>query len=143
MVGLIGLPVVALAVTTVAVPAAATQDRPTGVAHVRVDKRVWLQADGTVTVAARVRCDPGWESGELDVRVTQGDSEADGFINTSVPCNRRWHRVQFGLPLGLGTLQRGKAALSGQFLVTNVASGDSAGAHDQANGFIHRARVSK
>src|SRR6266702_484821 len=96
---IIGLPVLVLAVTAMAVPAATAQDRPTGVAQVKAGKRVLLNADGTLTVVARLECDPGWISSDLTVSVAQGLSTGtDGLIEPSVPCDGRWHRVQFGLP---------------------------------------------
>src|SRR6266581_4317605 len=108
---IIGLPVLVLAVTAMAVPAATAQDRPTGVAQVKAGKRVLL------TVVARLECDPGWISSDLTVSVAQGLSTGtDGLIEPSVPCDGRWHRVQFGLPAPVaGTFQPGKATFRAQF----------------------------
>jgi hypothetical protein len=128
-----GLLVLVLATITMAAPVASAQDRPGdrphGVAKVRLEKKFLLQADGAIIVAARLECDPGWQSSDLSVSVAQGDSSTDGFTTTAVPCDRNWHRVKLSLPPGTGAFQPGKATASAQFLVTNVLSGDSAGAH--------------
>jgi hypothetical protein len=132
VVWLAGVIVLVLATFTMAVPAASAQDRPgdrpRGVAKVRVDKKLQLGADGAIMVAARLECDPAWQSSDLSVSVSEGEASTDGFTTTSVPCDRHWHRVQFILPRGTGTFQPGKATASAQFLVTNVLSGDSAAA---------------
>ncbi|SRR6266516_1262216 len=143
---LFGLPGLALAVTAVTVPAAAAQgrptgDRPTGVAEVRFEKTAWLQADGTLTVAARLECDPGWVSSDLTYSVGQVQAGAEGYILTSVPCDHRSHLVQFGVRPVAGAFQRGKATVRAQFLVFNTAMGDpSAGFYD-GTVFIRLARV--
>jgi hypothetical protein len=128
-----GLLVLVLATITMAAPAASAQDRPgdrpQGVAQVRLEKKFLLQADGTLIVAARLECDPGWQSSDLSISVTQGNASTDGFTTTAVPCDRNWHPVQFSLSPGTGTFQPGKATASAQFLVTNALSGDSAAAH--------------
>jgi hypothetical protein len=133
--GLIGL----AAVTVGTAPAAAT-DRPTNVAFVRAWHNDNLHHNGTVTVGAGVRCVAGWAPAELDMRVTQGPnpgSEADGFTIPTVACDNRWHKVLFTLTDVSGTLHAGVVAISAQFLVTNVESGDSAGAHNQVPGRLH------
>ena len=137
---IIGLPVLVLAVTAMAVPAATAQDRPTGVAQVKVDKRVLLNADGTLTVVARLECDPGWISSDLTVSVAQGLSTGtDGLIEPSVPCDGRWQRVRFDLPAPVaGTFQRGKATFRAQFLVFNVETGDPAAGHETTTVHLHR-----
>ncbi len=128
-----GLLVLVLATITMAAPAASAQDRPGdrphGVAKVRLEKKFLLQADGTIILAARLECDPGWQSSDLSVSVTQGDASTGGFTTTAVTCDRNWHRVQFSIPPGIGAFQPGNATASAQFLVTNVLTGDSAGAH--------------
>ena len=137
---IIGLPVLVLAVTAMAVPAATAQDRPTGVAQVKAGKRVLLNADGTLTVVARLECDPGWISSDLTVSVAQGLlTGTDGLIEPSVPCDGRWHRVQFGLPAPVaGTFQPGKATFRAQFLVFNVETGDPAAGHETTTVHLHR-----
>lgn len=75
------------------------------------------------------------------IAVAQGTTEAEGFTVISVTCNRRWHRVQFGLRLGSGTFQPGKATLIAQFLVFNVETGDPAAAHEHTTVVIHRDRT--
>lgn len=111
---------------------AATGDRPKNVAEVQAGNLVLLNPDGTLTVSVRVRCDAGWVSGEVSVIVDQGGSAtASGFTTTSVPCDGRWHLVQFDVVDVSGTFQPGKVTFSFvQFLVTNAVTGDSAGAHD-------------
>jgi hypothetical protein len=133
--------------TVVAAPAAvaATGDRPTGVASVQAEKHVTASADGTtLTVVERISCQPGWEPAELDAFVTQDNtSEASGFVIPTIPCDGREHRVEMTVPVGAGPFspfQRGPVTISSQFLVTNVESGDSAGAHDVRTGRLHVAR---
>jgi hypothetical protein len=130
--GLMGL----AAVTVSTAPAAAT-DRPTNVAFVRAWHNDNLHHNGTITVGAGVRCVAGWAPSELDLRVTQGDSAAEGFTTPSVSCDNRWHKVLFTLTDVAGTLHGGVVAIGAQFLVTNVDSGDSAGAHNQVSGRLH------
>lgn len=133
LVRLAGLLVLVLATFAVAAPTASAQDRPgdrpRGVAKVRLDKKLSLHADGTMIVAARLECDPGWESSDLSVIIAQGAASTSGVTTTAVPCDRHWHQVQFSLSPGTGAFQPGKATASAQFLVTNVLSGDSAAAH--------------
>jgi hypothetical protein len=130
--GLIGL----AAVTVGTAPAAAT-DRPTNVAFVRAWHNDNLHHNGTVTVGAGVRCVAGWAPAELDMRVTQGpngEAEADGSTIPAVSCDNRWHKVLFTLTDVGGTLHAGVVTINAQFLVTNVESGDSAGAHNSVQG---------
>jgi hypothetical protein len=136
----IGLPVLVLAITAMAVPAATAQDRPTGVAQVKVQKRVLLNDDGTLTVVSRLRCDPGWVPSDLTVSVAQGPTTGtEGLIEPSIPCDGHWHRVQFDLPApAVGTFQPGKATFSAQFLVFNVESGDPSAGHERTTVLLHR-----
>jgi hypothetical protein len=136
------LPVLVLAVTAMAVPAAAAQDRPTGVAKVKVDKRVLLNADGTLTLVARLECDPGWISSDFTVAVAQGlMTGTDGLVEPSVPCDGRSHRVLFDLPAPVaGPFQPGKATFRAQFLVFNVESGDPAAGHETTTVHLHRSK---
>jgi hypothetical protein len=122
--------------------AAATQsafaaDRPAGVAFVKANPIVQLKANGSVAVTDKIRCMPGWQSSDLSVHVSQANGAyADGFVTTAVACNNKWHTIHLTLPKGFGKLHRGNATISSQFLVTNVQSGDSAGAHDITKGWI-------
>ena len=110
---------------------AATGDRPKNVAEVKAGNLVLLHPDGTVTVAVRVRCDPGWVPAELSAQLTQGQASIGGFTIPSVPCDGRWYAVEFDLSDGSGQLQPGRVTFGFlQFLVTNAVTGDSAGAHD-------------
>ena len=105
--------------------------RPTNVAAVQADQVVLLHSDNTVTVTAKVRCDQDWVAAELSVILSQGVATSSGFTLVSAPCNGRWHQVSFDLVDTAGTFQHGNASFSFvQFLVTNVDTGDSAGAHD-------------
>jgi hypothetical protein len=103
--------------------------RPVGVAFVHAWKNVYLH-HGVTIVSASVRCKPGWEGGELDLRVTQGGSYADGFTDAIVTCDNVWYPERFTISGGYGTLHAGGAQISSQFIVNNVDSGDSAGAHE-------------
>ena len=67
-------------------------------AKVRVEKKLSLQADGTMSVAARLECDPGWQSSDLGVSVTHCDARTGGVTTTAVACDRHWHLVQLSLP---------------------------------------------
>ncbi len=110
---------------------AATGDRPTHVAAIKAGAVARLHADGSVTVAPRVRCKPGWVSEEVSATLVQGESSASGVAVVTVPCDSQWHRVPFTLGDSTGSFHPGRATFSFmQFLVTNAASGDSAGAHD-------------
>ena len=122
--------VVAALLGTVA-PAAAVD-----IADLRAQARALLNPDATVTVTVRVRCDAQWQPAELDARVTQGDSYADGFTIPTVACNGHWQRLRFDVATAWGTLQAGRVIISSQFLVTNVDTGDSAEAHDQRKGSL-------
>ena len=125
---------------SVAVALAATGDRPKNVAETKADNSALLHANGTVTVATRVRCDTGWVAAELSAILTQGGSSISGFTVPSTPCDRRWHRVEFDLVDSSGLFQPGKVTFSFlQFLVTNAVTGDSAGARD--NGAKARLRL--
>jgi hypothetical protein len=130
--GLIGL----AAVTVGTTPAAAT-DRPTKVAFVRVWHNYNLHRDGSLSVGAGVRCVPGWQSVELDVLLHQGGVEGDGFTVPTVVCDNSWHPVVFTMTDVSGAFHAGNAHVSAQFLVTNVDSGDSAGAHSQGQAQLH------
>lgn len=128
----IALPVLVLASTVVAAPAAMAQDRPVGVADERTAKKVSLNADGSLSVVTKLRCDPGWESSDFTVLISQGDVSADGLIQPAIPCDGRWHLVRYGVPApGSGAFHSGKAHFNGQFLVFNLASGDPSAAHEQ------------
>jgi hypothetical protein len=119
---------------------AATGDRPTNVAAVKAGERVLLHKDGTLTVAARLRCKPGWVAEEVSATLGQGEASASGFAVVTVPCDRRWHRVTFALGDSAGAFHPGRVTFNFlQFLVTNASSGDSAGAHD--NGAHARLRL--
>jgi hypothetical protein len=129
-----------LVVGGIGVSSAATGDRPKNVAEVKTDNLALLNADGTVTIAAQVRCDVGWVAAELSAILTQGQSSISGYTIPSVPCDGRWYRVEFDLADGSGPFQPGKVTFSFlQFLVTNAITGDSAGAHD--NGATARLRL--
>jgi hypothetical protein len=123
-----------LALTAMTGVAAATGDRPTNVAFVRAWHNDIVHQDGTVAVGVRVRCVPGWEPAELDVSLHQDGVEGDGFTIPTVRCNGHWHKVQFTISDVSGAFHAGAVQISTQFLVTNVESGDSAGAHDQVQG---------
>jgi hypothetical protein len=123
--------------------ASAARAEPKEVAEVRAGNRVLLNPDGTLTVSVRVRCDPGWVFQEVSAIVDQGASIfADGITSAPVPCDRRWHRVQFDLVTRSGTFQPGKVTFSLlQFGVTNEITGDFEGVNDnRATAHLRRAR---
>jgi hypothetical protein len=126
------LPLVAAAATVAVIPAATAQDRPTGVAFVKVANKVVLQPDGSLIVSAQVRCEPGWSSSDLSIGISQGSSGTSGDVVTSVPCDDHWHSQQLVLPPGSGPFRAGKAGANAQFLVFNVQSGDPAAGHDMS-----------
>jgi hypothetical protein len=124
---------------------AATGDRPTGVASVRAGNHVTQSADGTtLTVVERISCQPGWEPAELDAFLTQDNtSEAGSFVIPTIPCDGHTYKVVMTVPVATGLFvpfQSGPVSISSQFLVTNVDSGDSAGAHDARTGHLTVAR---
>jgi hypothetical protein len=111
-------------------------DRPKNVAAVTAGKQIVLTAGGSLTVTQKVECDPGWEPAELDAQVNQGDAVTSSFTIPAVACDGKWHTVTYDIGSGTGGFAPGKATISSQFLVTNVESGDSAGAHDQRTGTV-------
>ena len=128
----IALPVVVLAATAAAAPVAMAQDRPVGVAHEKTAKKVHLNPDGSLSLVTRLACDPGWESSDFTVFISQGDVSTDGLVEPSIPCDGRWHTVRYDVPAPVnGTFHRGKAHFNGQFLVFNTGSGDPSAAHEQ------------
>jgi len=114
-------------------------DRPVCVADLQLDKKVVLQSDGTLVVMAQLECDPGWESSDFTVTVVQGQAQADGLLITSVACDGNFHTVSLVLTPGVGTFQKGKAQLNGQFLVFNLVSGDPSAGHDRATAQVRSA----
>jgi hypothetical protein len=120
---------------------AAQGDGTEDVADVRAVNLALLNPDGTLTVSVRVRCDPGWVFQEVSVVVDQGPSViADGITSAPVPCDGRWHRVQFDLVTRVGTFEPGKVTFSLlQFGVTNEVTGDFEGVND--NGATARLRL--
>jgi hypothetical protein len=114
-------------------------DRPVCVADLQLDKKIALQPDGSLVVTAGLECDPGWESSDLTVTVTQGQTQGDGLLLTSVPCDGSFHAVQLAVAPGVGSFQKGNAQMNGQFLVFNLASGDPSAAHAQTKGQIRSA----
>ena len=106
-----------------------------GVATVHVQKTVLLNPDATVTVRARLKCEPEWQPSQLDARVTQGEASAEGYTVPSVPCDDHWHEALLVLPtLSPAGFHPGRVDISIQFLLTHVEFGDFSGAHDQARG---------
>jgi hypothetical protein len=114
-------------------------DRPVCVADLQLDKKIALQPDGSLVVTAGLECDPGWESSDLTVTVTQGQTQGDGLLLTSVPCDGSFHAVQLAVAPGVGSFQKGNAEMNGQFLVFNLASGDPSAAHAETKGQIRSA----
>ena len=128
----IALLVLVLACMAAVVPAAMAQDRPVGVAQEKTAKNISLNADGSLSVTTKLECDAGWESSDFTVFISQGDVSTDGLIEPSIPCDGKWHSVQYDVPApGNGTFQPGKAHFNGQFLVFNMSSGDPSAAHEQ------------
>jgi len=128
----IALPVVVLAATAAAAPVAMAQDRPVGVAHEKTAKQVHLNRDGSLSLVTRLACDPGWESSDFTVFISQGDVSTDGLVEPSIPCDGRRHTVRYDVPAPVnGTFHPGKAHFNGQFLVFNTGSGDPSAAHEQ------------
>jgi hypothetical protein len=135
----IALPVVVLAATAAAAPVAMAQDRPVGVAHEKTAKQVHLNQDGSLSLVTRLACDPGWESSDFTVFISQGDVSTDGLVEPSIPCDGRWHTVRYDVPAPVnGTFHGGKAHFNGQFLVFNTGSGDPSAAHEQTTILLRR-----
>lgn len=125
---IIALPVLVLAATAAAAPVAMAQDRP-----------VHLNPDGSLSVVTRLACDPGWESSDFTVLVSQGDVSTDGLVEPAIPCDGRRHSVRYDVPApGNGTFHRGQAHFNGQFLVFNVDTGDPSAAHEQTTVSLRR-----
>ena len=137
----LGASVLALGGVVVSSASAAHGDGTEDVAEVKAGNEVLLNPDGTLTVSVRVRCDPGWVSGDVEAILDQGVSVfADGFTAVSVPCDGRWHQVQFDAVVRAGTFQPGKVTFSLlQFGVTNEVTGDFEGVND--NGATARLRL--
>jgi hypothetical protein len=121
--------------------ASAARGEPKDVAQVQAGNLVLLNPDGGLTVSVRVRCDPGWVFQDVSAIVDQGLSVfADGITAAPVPCDGRWHTVQFDLVTRSGTFQPGKVTFSLlQFGVTNEVTGDFEGVND--NGATARLRL--
>jgi hypothetical protein len=121
-------------------PAAATCDRPVNVAWVVANPVADLKADGSVVVSEKIACRPGWDASDLTVRVAQASGAyADGLLLTnSNICNGRWHYVKVTLPKGFGTLQKGWATVSSQFLVFNSETGDPAAGHENKRTWLRK-----
>jgi hypothetical protein len=135
----IALPVLVLAATAAAAPVAMAQDRPVGVAHEKTAKKVHLNTDGSLSVVTRLACDPGWDSSDFTVIISQGDVSTDGLVEPSIPCDGRRHVVRYDVPAPVnGTFHRGEAHFNGQFLVFNTGSGDPSAAHEQTTVRLHR-----
>ena len=135
----IALPVLVLAATAAAAPVAMAQDRPVGVAHEKTAKKVHLNPDGSLSVVTRLACDPGWESSDFTVFVSQADVSTDGLVEPAIPCDGRWHPVHYDVPAPVnGTFHRGQAHVNGQFLVFNVDSGDPSAAREQTTVSLRR-----
>jgi hypothetical protein len=137
----IALPIVVLAATaaTAAAPVAMAQDRPVGVAHEKTAKQVHLNRDGSLSVVTRLSCDPGWESSDFTVIISQGDVSTDGLVEPAIPCDGRRHVVRYDVPAPVnGAFHRGKAHFNGQFLVFNTGSGDPSAAHEQITVSLRR-----
>jgi hypothetical protein len=114
--------------------------RPVGVAFVQAWKKVYLHEGGAkLTVTAELRCVPGWESTELDMQVNQDAQAASNYTIVNIPCDNGWHTVRFFIEGVTPPMHVGAVTISSQFLVNNLDSGDSAGAHDvQRPGCIMR-----
>jgi len=123
------LAVIAAGSVALAAPAQAG-GRPVGVVHVAAWTNVYLHHDGSITASAGVKCAPGWISSDLDIRVTQGSTDAEGSTPTDVPCDNAWHPVRFVITDIAGAFTPGTAVLNSQILANNAESGDSAGGHD-------------
>lgn len=135
----IALPVLVLAGTAMAAPVAMAQDRPVGVAHEKTVKQVHLNQDGSLSAVTRLSCDPGWESSDFTVFISQDDVSTDGLVEPSIPCDGRWHVVRYDVPAPVnGTFHRGQAHFTGQFLVFNTSSGDPSAAHEQTTVLLRR-----
>jgi hypothetical protein len=135
----IALPVVVLTATAAAAPVAMAQDRPVGVAHEKTAKKVHLNRDGSLSLVTRLSCDPGWESSDFTIFISQGDVSTDGLVEPSIPCDGRRHTVRYDVPAPVnGTFHCGKAHFNGQFLVFNVESGDPSAAHEQTTVRLRR-----
>jgi hypothetical protein len=129
---------VALFAMAAGTQAAFAGDRPTDVAFVKAAPIVQLKHNGSTIVKEQVRCLPGWVPSDLTVRVTQASGAyADGLVTTThAVCNGKWYTVWVLLPKGFGSLQRGNATISSQFLVFNVDSGDPSAGHGITQGWI-------
>ncbi len=134
------LSIMAVGVGTLVTSPAAAQDRPTGVAAVKAGHSPILKAHGIVVVTTFVRCDPAWESAQLDAQVNRGFTDyAQGYTIPTIRCDNNWHKVVFRISTASGRMTPGKVTISTQFLVTNLETGDSAGAHGMDNGRLKRA----
>jgi hypothetical protein len=125
-----------MAATVVGASPASAGGRPTNVAFVHAVKKIVVHKNGSLTVRAWLRCKPGWEPAELDMLVSQGDASGSGYMIPTVPCDNAFRRVHFRINDIGGYFAAGAAHINSQFLITNVDSGDSAGGHNQKDGFI-------
>jgi hypothetical protein len=121
-------------------PSALAGDRPVNVAWVVAQPVADLHSNGSVVVTEKIACRPGWESSDLTVHVGQASGAyADGLLlsKTNI-CNGKWHVVKVTLPKGFGTLQKGWATVSSQFLVFNAETGDPAAGHENKRTWLRK-----
>jgi hypothetical protein len=119
-----------------AAPASAG-DQSSTVASVQAWKKAYIHHNGSLTVTAGVRCQPGWTSSDLDMLVGQGVSNSgEGTASTDVPCDNEWHPVRFLTTVTNGTLHDGAVTISSTFTVINNDTGDPFFAKDQRAGRI-------
>jgi hypothetical protein len=114
--------------------------RPTDVAFVHAGRHVYVHADHSLTVSAKLRCVPGWVSSDLDMQINQGYNALSGFTTTNIPCDNQGHRVRFKIADTAHVMHLGAVTISSQFLVNNAESGDSAAGHEvgRAGCIMHR-----
>jgi hypothetical protein len=116
---------------------ASASGQSTTVASVQAWKKVYIHHNGSLTVTAGVRCEPGWTSSELNMLVGQGVSNSgEGTTSTNVPCDNRWHPVRFLTTVTNGSLHDGPVTIDSTFTVINNETGDPFFAKDHRSGRI-------
>ena len=135
---LAGLLIVASLVFVPAASAAAVPERQAGAGNLLVAKivaaQVELEANGTVSVPLRVRCDPSLDAFELDVSVNQGSTFGSvNLIGTPFPaCTGRWERITLSVAAEARTFGPGPATV-GVFLgAFDPATGRDTSVEDSA-----------
>jgi hypothetical protein len=85
-----------------------------------------IGADGSVPATIRARCDDGLNAFELDVAIRQEATFGSASLlgPNVVPCDRKWHRIDFTVRPETGAFQPGPATVEAFLAVFDPVAGD-------------------